>query len=210
MKQIVLIGLAVLSVMSCSQPSEDKVKTLIRESVSRSLSHPGSYMAIETVVDSAFAPFDDPVFREKTLEICRMTVENLEYVRQAQEAEELMHPKEYALMTDSEKVQYRRYKEISTLCNEKVDSLSARIKEKGINLMDMVGPGYRFIGWKVTHEFCERDKTGFTVRRRKVFIIDEDKTRILAEYDTASKEYIMVQSMYRMWEEETVSLISEI
>lgn len=207
MKQIVLIGLAVLSVMSCSQPSEDKVKTLIRESVSRSLSHPGSYMVIETVVDSAFAPFDDPVFREKTLEICRMTVENLEYVRKAQEAGQDIHPKEYALMTDSEKVQYRHYKEISNFCEEKVDSLSARIKEKGMSLMEMVGTGYRFIGWKVTHEFYATDEMGFTVRRRKVYIIDADKTRILAEYDTASKEYIMVHSMYRMWEEETVPSI---
>lgn len=207
MKQIVLIGLAVLSVMSCSQPSEDKVKTLIRESVSRSLSHPGSYMAIETVVDSAFAPFDDPVFREKTLEICRMTVENLEYVRKAQEVGQDIHPKEYALMTDSEKVQYRHYKEISNFCEEKVDSLSARIKEKGMSLMEMVGTGYRFIGWKVTHEFYAMGEMGFTVRRRKVYIIDADKTRILAEYDTASKEYIMVHSMYRMWEEETVPSI---
>ena len=99
MKHVVLIVLAILSVLSCSQPSEDKVKTLIRESVIRSLSHPGSYMAIETVVDSAFAPFDDPVFREKTLEICRMTIENLEYVRKAQEAGQDIHPKEYALIT---------------------------------------------------------------------------------------------------------------
>lgn len=207
MRKITFYSLTLLFMVSCSLPSEDKVDTLIRESISKSLSHPGSNMATATAVDSAFAPFDDPVFREKTLEICRMTVENLEYVRQAQEAEELMHPKEYALMTDSEKVQYRHYKEISNFCNEKVDSLSARIKEKGLNLMEMVGSGYRFIGWKVTHEFCERDETGFTVRRRKILIIDKDKTRILAEYDTTSKEYIMVQSMYRMWEEETVPSI---
>lgn len=201
MKHVVLMVLAILSVLSCSQPSEDKVKTLIRESVIRSLSHPGSYMAIETVVDSAFAPFDDPVFREKTLEICRMTIENLEYVRKAQEAGQDVHPKEYALMTDSEKVQYRHYKEISNFCEEKVDSLSARIKEKGMSLMEMVGTGYRFIGWKVFHEFSEYD-VGFTVRKRKVFIIDKDKTRILAEYDTTSKDYIMVQSMYQMWTDE--------
>lgn len=201
MKHVVLMVLAILSVLSCSQPSEDKVKTLIRESVKKSLSHPGSYMAIETVVDSAFAPFDDPVFREKTLEICRMTVENLEYVRKAQEAGQDIHPKEYALMTDSERVQYKHYKEISNFCEEKVDSLSTRIKEKGMSLMEMVGTGYRFIGWKVFHEFSEYD-AGFTVRRRKVFIIDKDKTRILAEYDTTSKEYIMVQSMYQMWTDE--------
>ena len=70
-----------LSVISCSQPSENKVDTLIQESVKKSLSHPESYLAIETVVDSAFAPFDDPSFYERTLEISKMTLENLEYVR---------------------------------------------------------------------------------------------------------------------------------
>ena len=204
MKHVVLMVLAILSVLSCSQPSEDKVKTLIRENIRKSLSHPGSYVATGTVVDSAFAPFDDPVFREKTLEICRMTVENMEYVRMVQEAGQDIHPKEFALMTDSEKAQYGHYKEITNLYEEKVDSLSARIKEKGMYLMEMVGSGYRFIGWKVYHQYSERDETGFAVRRRKVFIIDKDKTKILAEYDIASKEYIMVQSMYQMWTDESM------
>ena len=210
MKHVVLMVLAILSVLSCSQPSEDKVKTLIRESVIRSLSHPGSYMAIETVVDSAFAPFDDPVFREKTLEICRMTIENLEYVRKAQEAGQDVHPKEYALMTDSEKVQYRHYKEISNFCEEKVDSLSARIQEKGRKLMEMTGTEYRFIGFKVMHVYSAEDDGGNTAIKKRIFIVDDKWTKSLAEYDASSKEYIMVQTMYRMWEEETVSLISNI
>lgn len=209
MKRNIIFILVIISMMSCSQPSENKLKTLIRESIRKSLSHPGSYMATETVVDSAFAPFDDPVFREKTLEICRMTVENMEYVRKAQEAGQDMHPKEFALMTDSEKVQYGHYKEISNLYEEKVDSLSARIKEKGMSLMEMVGSGYRFIGWKVYHQFSERDETGFAVRRRKVFIIDKDKTKILAEYDITSKEYIMVQSMYQMWTDESMKTLEK-
>ena len=209
MKKITFFSLTLLFMVSCSQPSENKVKTLIRENIRKSLSHPGSYVATGTVVDSAFAPFDDPVFREKTLEICRMTVENMEYVRMVQEAGRDIHPKEFALMTDSEKAQYGHYKEITNLYEEKVDSLSARIKEKGMYLMEMVGSGYRFIGWKVYHQFSERDETGFAVRRRKVFIIDKDKTKILAEYDITSKEYIMVQSMYQMWTDESMKTLEK-
>ena len=199
-----------LSVISCSQPSENKVDTLIQESVKKSLSHPESYLAIETVVDSAFAPFDDPVFYERTLEISKMTLENLEYVRKAQEAVRYMKTKQYVHMTDSDRIQYRRYKDISDLYNKKVDSLSARIQEKGRKLMEMTGTDYRFIGFKVTHVYSvEEDGENATIRKR-IFIMDDTLTKSLAEYDASSREYIMVQTMYRMWEEETVSLISNI
>ena len=177
------MGLAMLSVISCSQPSENKVDTLIQESVKKSLSHPESYLAIETVVDSAFAPFDDPVFYERTLEISKMTLENLEYVRKAQEA-----------------VRYMK----------KVDSLSARIQEKGRKLMEMTGTEYRFIGFKVMHVYSAEDDGGNTTIKKRIFIVDDKWTKSLAEYDASSKEYIMVQTMYRMWEEETISMISNI
>lgn len=199
-----------LSVISCSQPSENKVDTLIQESVRKSLSHPESYLAIETVVDSAFAPFDDPSFYERTLEISKMTLENLEYVRKAQEAVRYLKSKQYAHMTDSDKIQYRRYKNISNLYNKKVDSLSARIQEKGRKLMEMTGKEYRFIGFKVMHVYSAEDDGGNTAIKKRIFIVDDKWTKSLAEYDASNKEYIMVQTMYRMWEEETVSLISNI
>ena len=204
MKHVVLMGLAILSVISCSQPSEDKVNTLIRESVRKSLSHPESYMAIETVVDSAFAPFDDPVFYERTLEISKMTLENLEYVRKAREAVRYMKTKEYVHMTDSDRAQYRRFKDISYFYNGKVDSLSARIQEKGRKLIEMMGTDYRFIGFKVMHVYSAQDDGDNTAIRKRIFIVDDKWTKSLAEYDASSKEYIMVQTMYRMWEEETL------
>lgn len=205
MKNTMLFGLALLFMVSCSQPSENKLDTFIQESVKKSLSHPESYKAIETVVDSAFAPFDDPVFYERTLEISKMTLENLEYVRKAQEAVRYMKTKQYVHMTDSDRIQYRRYKDISDLYNKKVDSLSARIQEKGRKLMEMTGTEYRFIGFKVMHVYSAESTI-----RKKIFIVDDKWTKSLAEYDASSKEYIMVQTMYRMWEEETISMISNI
>lgn len=201
---MMIFGLAMISLVSCNQSQEDKVNTLIQESVKKSLSHPESYLAIETVVDSAFAPFDDPDFREKTLEICKMTMENLEYVRKSQEAVQNLNPKDFDLMDDSDKAQYKQYKEMSDLYNGKVDSLSIKIQEKGNNLMKLVGSEYRFIGWKVTHDFCLLNDEGKDAAKRKIFIIDKDKNRILAEYDTDSKDYRLVQIMYQMWINESM------
>ena len=158
-----------LSVMSCSQPSaENKVGTYIQESIKKSLTHPESYLAIETVVDSAFAPFDDPAFFGKTLEICKMNIE------------------------------------------EESDSLSAKIAERGRELIAMMGTEYRFIGFKVTHVYSVEDDGENATIRKRIFIMDDKLTKSLAEYDASSKEYIMVQTMYRMWEEETISMISNI
>ena len=113
-------------------------------------------------------------------------------------------------MTDSDRIQYRRYKDISDLYNKKVDSLSARIQEKGRKLMEMTGTEYRFIGFKVMHVYSAEDDGGNTAIKKRIFIVDDKWTKSLAEYDASSKEYIMVQTMYRMWEEETISMISNI
>lgn len=187
-----------LSVMSCSQPSaENKVGTFIQESIKKSLTHPESYLAIETVVDSAFAPFDDPVFYEKTLEISKMTLESLDYVRKAQEASRDSKTKGNVHLFDSAEA-------VSNLYNRKVDSLSAKIQEKGRKLMDMMGTEYRFIGFKVTHVYSVEDDGENATIRKRIFIMDDKLTKSLAEYDASCKEYIMVQTMYRMWEEETL------
>jgi hypothetical protein len=146
--------------ISCSQSQKDKVNALIQESVRKSLAYPESYKPLETVVDSAFAPFDDPVFYEKTLEICKLNIE------------------EYS------------------------DSLSGRIQKCGQELIDMMGLEYRFIGYKVTHTF---DMEGVYQNNTRVFILDKDMTSIIAEYDADSPDYIMVQTMYKLWRDESVN-----
>ena len=74
MKKLLLLTLTVFSIISCSQSPENKANALIQKDVKNTLSHPESYEALETVVDSAFAPFDDPAFYKKTLMIVKKTV----------------------------------------------------------------------------------------------------------------------------------------
>ena len=45
---------------------------LITESVKKSLYHPDMYSLVETVVDSAFTPFDALEFYNKTLQLCKL------------------------------------------------------------------------------------------------------------------------------------------
>lgn len=167
MRKMTLIVLAVISILSCSQSPQNEVNALIQKNVEKTLSHPESYEALQTVVDSAFAPFDDPAFFEKTLEICKMNIE------------------------------------------EESDSLAAKIAERGQELIAMMGTEYRFIGYKVTHSYSARDDEGVTFTGEKVYIMDKDMKNVLAEYDTDSMDYIMVQSMYILWRYETFYVLQK-
>ena len=162
-----LIVLAVISILSCGQSSQNEVNALIQKDVEKTLSHPESYEALQTVVDSAFAPFDDPAFFEKTLEICKMNIE------------------------------------------EESDSLSAKIAERGQELIAMMGTEYRFIGYKVTHSYSAQNDEGYTFTGEKVYILDKDMKNVLAEYDTDSMDYIMVQAMYILWRYETFYVLQK-
>lgn len=57
---------------------EKKAASIAEKAVKASLYHPDSYDPIGTVVDSAFAPMDDPDFFDKTLKLYELIIE-MEY-----------------------------------------------------------------------------------------------------------------------------------
>ena len=169
MKKFLIFSLAVICMISCSQSPDNKAKLLIRESVEKALVHPESYKPLETVIDSAYAPFDDPAFYKKTLEICKMNIVDLD------------------------------------------DSQAEEVQRCIQELIDLMGTEYRFIGYKVTHSYSAQDDTGEVLSGEKVYIMDKGMTDILAEYDTGSLNYIMVQTMYKLWRDESLeNLQSEV
>lgn len=72
MKRVLLGAALVVLFVSCAKSPEEKAKSLIEDDIKKVLYHPESYDPAETLVDSAFAPFDDPVFYEKTLRLCKL------------------------------------------------------------------------------------------------------------------------------------------
>ena len=158
--KILLSVFITASIISCSKSYIDRKDDL----VGTCLIDPDKYERIVTSIDSAYAPFDDPVFFEKTLKICKMSVGELD------------------------------------------DSHVAEIQERGQELIDMMGSEYRFIGFKVTQDYCLRDDKTEIASEKKIYIMDKDMANIFVEYDPNSLDYIMVQAMYKMWMDETMRI----
>ena len=164
MKKVLLFVLVMASLMLCGKSYRDQTIASVSEDIGKSLIDPEKYETISTVIDSAFAPFDDPVFFEKTLKICKISVGELD------------------------------------------DSLIAEIQEHGQELIDMIGAEYRFIGFKVTQDYCLRDDKPEIASEKKIYIMDKDMANIFVEYDPNSLDYIMVQAMYKMWVDESMRI----
>ena len=62
MKKNLLFVILALACASCNHSPEEKANALIEVDLKKSLYYPETYNPAETVVDSAFTPFDDPAF----------------------------------------------------------------------------------------------------------------------------------------------------
>ena len=65
MKKNLMFIAVLFALISCNQSPQEKANALIEVDLKKSLYHPETYNPAETVVDSAFTPFDDPIFYEK-------------------------------------------------------------------------------------------------------------------------------------------------
>lgn len=75
MKKIFYLALVAIVIVACKQSQEQKAEYLIKESLKKSLYKPETYKPVETKVDSAFAPYDDPAFFEELAELGEMNSE---------------------------------------------------------------------------------------------------------------------------------------
>lgn len=58
--------------LSCAKSPKDAVNVLVEDQVKKDCYHPETYEPVMTRVDSAFTPFDDPEFYDKTEQLIRL------------------------------------------------------------------------------------------------------------------------------------------
>ncbi len=78
MKNLLFVVMVTLLLASCAKSPEQKAEALIKEQMQKTLYHPDTYAPSGTQVDSAFTPYDDPVFYEKTLKLAKLLSHILE------------------------------------------------------------------------------------------------------------------------------------
>ena len=208
MKKIVYAILAIVMV-ACNQSPEKKVNALIQESVKKSLYHPESYEAVETIIDSAFAPKDDPAFYEKTLKIYHYAKDLQECTEEIQQAERSMNIWHSSYMSEYARAEYNHAKQKHDDYILKEEKLKNKIRKAYEELWKIAETGRQFIGFKATHKFRAKNNAGNTLMGENVYIMNEDLTKILASYDADSEEYFAVQALYQSWAEELEEALEE-
>lgn len=191
---LVMTMLAAFSITSCNKSSEDKANVLIRESMKKSLYFPESYDAVETVIDSAFAPKDDPAVYDELLTVAALGKLLEEYTEKVKIAEQSMAI--YDGSSPFEKTQYNEAKEERDKYTKAIEELEAKVVKTFETITKLAEPGRKFIGWKATHRYRAKNNAGNILMGKEVFILDERFTKVLANYDTDSDDYKSVQALF--------------
>lgn len=199
MKKIILFSMAMIMfcTQSCQKSPEAKAESLIENTLKKNLYHPESYEAVETQLDSAFTPLDDPRFYEKTLKLAIYDQEAVKLDKDLKEAKSSM-----AIFSDRYSEYSRNeYQEAKEKYEKKQAELET-IKDKAEKLIDEIRAETQkspsFIGFKAKHKYRANNNAGNTVFGMQLFLFDKEISSIITSYDMDAEEYQLVQQWYKL------------
>ena len=200
MKKFFYLAFSTLVLVACSQSQEQKAEVLIKESLKKSLFKPETYKPVETKVDSAFAPYDDPSFFEELAELGKMNSEYEELEEKAKRAKSSMAIWSGPYQTAYGRNEYQEAKEEYDEANAKIDKLKTKGKKQYEKVISMLQGERKFIGFKALHNYRADNNAGNTLIGNTIFFIDENFTEV--QYSMEAEEYNQVQDAINQFKEQ--------
>lgn len=200
MKKFFYFAFWALVSVACSQSQEQKAEVLIKESLKKSLYKPETYKPVETKVDSAFAPYDDPAFFEELAELGKMNSEYEELEEKVKRAKSSMAIWSGPYQTAYERNEYQEAKEEYDEANAKIDKLKTKGKKQYEKVVSLLQGERKFIGFKALHNYRADNNAGNTLIGNTIFFIDENFTEV--RYSMAAEEYNQVQDAINQFKEQ--------
>ena len=200
MKKFFYLAFSTLVLVACSQSQEQKAEVLIKESLKKSLYKPETYKPVETKVDSAFAPYDDPSFFEELAELGKMNSEYEELEEKAKRAKSSMAIWSGPYQTAYGRNEYQEAKEEYDEANAKIDKLKTKGKKQYEKVISMLQGERKFIGFKALHNYRADNNAGNTLIGNTIFFIDENFTEV--QYSMEAEEYNQVQDAINQFKEQ--------
>ena len=195
----IISALSLLALLaSCTKSPEEKADAMIKEKLQKSLYHPESYEPTETKLDSAFAPFDDPVFYEKTVQMAKLGMAITQYDEEAKSEKSSMAIWEDPYMTSLGRNEYQEAKEKYDQAIANKNTATEQAKVLGNELKAIMEKGKVFIGFKAKHSYRANNNNGQTIGGNMTFLFDKEMTKIVASYDMDNAEYDAVQYLYKI------------
>lgn len=196
-KYFYLITMSIL-MMACGQTQEQKAEALIKESLKKSLYKPETYKPVETKVDSAFTPYDDPAFFEELAKLIQMGRELEMLESQAKSAKSSMSIWS-SPHTAYGRNEYQEAKEKYDEANAKIEKLTTKGRKQYEEVATMLQTEPKFIGYKAVHNYRADNNAGNTLIGNAVFFIDKNFEEIT--YSMELDEYNQIH--------ETISQLKE-
>lgn len=196
MKRILLGLLLVTSFVSCNKSPEEKANILIEEDIKKVLYHPETYDPVETQVDSAFTPFDDPVFYKKAVQLCKLGMSIDECDRNMKQAKSSMSMWSGPYQSAFGQNEYQEAKDEYDENERNKKSLEIKAQKLVNELKAMLDKEQQFIGFKARHRYRANNNAGQTSFGEIGYLFDKNMSGIVASYDMDSEEYKAVQLLY--------------
>lgn len=200
MKKILLGTISLVVLASCISSPEDKAKVLIREEMKKVLYHAETYDPVETRVDSAFTPFDDPMFYDKTLQLYKLGMAIDEYDRKMkyEKSDMALYRDMLRIMfSNRDQEKYNQAKENYESYLEKKKETEVKAKALVSEIKKILDKKVLFIGFKARHRYRANNNAGQTVFGDMEYLFDKDISKVVAAYDMDDKDYKAVQLLYK-------------
>lgn len=194
------MALVAIIMVACGQSQEQKAEALIKESLKKSLYKPETYKSVETKVDSAFAPYDDPAFFEELAELGKMDNEYAELEEKAKSAKSSMSIWSGSLQSAFGRNEYQEAKKEYEEAIARIEKLKTKGRKQYEKVAKMLQGERKFIGYKAVHNYRADNNVGNTLIGNTIFFIDENFTEV--RYSLEVEEYNQIQESISQLEEQ--------
>lgn len=191
MKNLYYFVIAAVLFVACEKSQEQKANELIRESLKKTLFKPETYKPVDTKVDSAFAPYDDPDFYQELAKLGNMNSEYMELEEEAKDAKTSMSIWSGPYQSAFGRNQYQEAKEEYEKLNTQMENLKKKGDKQFEKVMSTLQGDKKFIGYKAVHNYRADNNAGNTLIGNTVFFIDKDFTEVT--FTVQLEEYNQVQ-----------------
>lgn len=200
MKKILYLAFVAVVMVACGQSQGQKAEALIKESLKKSLYKPETYKPVETKVDSAFAPYDDPAFFEELTEFGKMNSEYQDLEDKAKHAKSSMSIWSGPYQTAFGRNEYQEAKAEYEEANAKIEKLKTKGRKQYEKVATMLQSEPKFIGYKAVHNYRADNNAGNTLIGNTIFFIDKNFEEIT--YSMEIEEYNQIQEAISQFKEQ--------
>jgi len=183
--------ITILSLVACTMSFNKKEDSLIKDEITKVLFHADSYDPVETILDSAFSPNDDPALFEKMEKFAQLAeeLESLEDKASNYRSTISIWSGPYVDAYGKNEKAEAQTKLDKT--NNEIERLSSKVQKVADEIKLMINSEKQFIGYKANHSYRGKNNAGSIVFGHTFFLFDEKMEKVLFFCD--KEEYDQVQ-----------------